>query len=300
MIRLEGITRDYDGIRALNGVDLTLERGEWMGLVGPNGSGKTTLIRILLGLTRQTSGTLRIEGEIPDRAAWLRFKSRAGYMPERIRLYENLTGEEILRYFASIRGVDPLTIPPLLDRVGLADAAGRKVGGWSRGMRQRLNLAQALLADPDVLILDEPTEGLDPHAVRSFFRLLRGDGERARQRSVLLSSHRLAEIESQVDRVCILGEGRVRALGTPRALMAEFKLPVRIHVLFEGPVPPEAETALEALGFTAGGEEAGHRTSEVPYREKASVLSKLFALGPDPADVWIEEPDLEEVYFETH
>lgn len=299
MIRVEGVTRDYGGVRALDGIDLTLDRGEWIGLVGPNGSGKTTLMRILLGLTKPTTGTVHFEGREPDRAGWMRFKSRAGYMPERIRLYENLTGVEVLRYFASIRGIDRDRVSRLLDRVGLGEAADRRVGGWSRGMRQRLNLAQALLSDPDVLILDEPTEGLDPHAVRRFFELLRGDREDDRRRSVLLSSHRLGEIEDQVDRVCILGRGRVRALGSPRDLMTEWKLPVRIHLLLDPPVAPKMDAALEALGFAPSTGEDGRWTAVIPYREKPELLSRLFALEAEPRDLWIEEPDLEEVYFEA-
>jgi Cu-processing system ATP-binding protein len=297
MIHLEGISHDYNGVRALDGIDLTLETRNWLGLVGPNGSGKTTLIRVLLGLTIPTVGHVRLEGEIPDREKWLAFKSRVGYMPERIRFYDNLTGAEVLRYFASIRGLSPDVIPPILERVGLAGAKHRRVDVYSKGMHQRLNLAQALLADPDVLILDEPTEGLDPHGVRRFFELLRRTGER--KRTVLFSSHRLGELEGQVDRVCILGEGRILALGSPRELMGKLKLPVKIHLLLESASEIDA-SSLHDLGFLARKEDPNHCTAEVSYGEKSKLIGRLFARGIAPKDIWIEEPDLEEVYFEAY
>ncbi len=298
MISLKGISKKYGDAYALRNTDLDIVGGEWLGLVGPNGSGKTTMIRILLGLTQPTTGGVRLDGKIPGRERWLSLKARVGFMPERIQIYENLTAEETLRYIVSIRGIPGERIPELLAQVGLADAAQKRVGEYSKGMRQRLNLAQALVGDPDVLILDEPTEGLDPHGVRQFFQLLRSSGEQ--QKTVLLSSHRLSEMEEQVDRVCILGEGQIKTIGTPRELMARLKLSVRVHIILANGHGGGQESQLGDLGFAAS--QAGEKrlTATVPYDKKIRVVGKLYAMGLDLEDLWIEEPDLEEIYFEAH
>ncbi len=298
MIRMEGISRQYNGIHALKGIDLDVVSGEWLGLVGPNGSGKTTMIRIILGLMKPSSGRVYLDGKIPDRENWLAFKSRLGFMPERIQFYDNLSGEETLDYLASIRGILPGVASDLLSQVGLSHAIKQKVGKYSKGMRQRLNLAQALLGSPEILILDEPTEGLDPHAVRQFFHLLKSPEDR--KKTVLLSSHRLGELESQVDRVCILGEGEIRALGTPRELMSRLKLSVKIHILLGESGSEDDTSSLHHLGFTASEEDAKHLIAEVIYGDKTNFLESLYGTGLKLEDIWIEEPDLEEVYFETH
>jgi Cu-processing system ATP-binding protein len=295
---MEDISRQYNGIHALKGIDLDVVSGEWLGLVGPNGSGKTTIIRIILGLMKPTSGKIYLDGKIPDRENWLAFKSRVGFMPERIQFYDNLTGEETLNYLASIRGILSGVASDLLSQVGLSQAIKKKVGEYSKGMRQRLNLAQALLGDPEILILDEPTEGLDPHAVRQFFHLLKSPEDR--KKTVLLASHRLGELESQVDRVCILGDGEIRALGTPRELMSGLKLSVKIHILLSESWGDRDASSLHHLGFTVSDEDGKHLTAEVNYGDKTKFLENLYGTGLKLEDIWIEEPDLEEVYFETH
>ena len=298
MIRLEGISRQYDEVHALSSVDLEIRQGEWLGLAGPNGSGKTTLLRIILGLTRPSAGKVYIEGKLREPSSWAAFKRKVGYMPERISFYDNLTGEETLRYFAAIRGASTESVPVLLEQVGLADAGSRKVGGYSKGMRQRINLAQALLGDPEVLILDEPTEGLDPHAVRHFFTLLRGTKEHSR--TVLLSSHRLGELEGRADRVCILGGGKVKALGTTRELMARLEMRSRVHIILSNGAVEQHRLRLEKIGFTTANELPGHFIAEVGYGAKAGLLERLYSHGIELQDVWIDESDLEEVYFESH
>ena len=221
MIQLEGIQKRFGVLEVIPSLDLTVRRQEWLGVFGHNGSGKTTLIRMLLGLSKPTAGRILLDGREPDNEAWRGFRRKLGFMPERITFYENLTGAETLGYFSRLRGVATEDLSPMLERVGLLAAAHRKVGEYSKGMRQRLNLAQALLGDPEVLVLDEPIEGLDPQGVRDFFRLLR-EGKIG---TVVLSSHRLVETCDEVDRVCVLDRGQVKAEGTVQELVEKLGTP---------------------------------------------------------------------------
>jgi len=295
MIRLEGVSKRFGEQRALCAIDLEVRCGEWLGLFGHNGSGKSTLIRLLLGLTRPTSGRLLLDGRPPDAAAWLAFRANLGFMPERIAFYDHLTGRETLQYFARLRGVDGAKIAPLLERVGLRDAADRSVQGYSKGMRQRLNLAQALLGDPQVLIVDEPIEGLDPQGVRAFFALL-GEG---RTETVVMSSHMLTECCHRVDRICVLREGAVRALGTVEELSRDLHPPMRVHVYPSGSANGSLAPTLSGLGATTVVEHQGAWVAEVPQRDKVPFLAGLAPLQGAIRHLHVEEPSLEELYFEA-
>ncbi len=293
MIRLEGISKRFGPVEALRSVDLEVRRGEWLGLFGHNGSGKTTLIRILVGLSQPSAGRLLIEGREPDREGWRAFRRRLGFMPERISFYEHLTGEETLRYFARLRGAGGERVMQALEGVGLGGAARRRVGEYSKGMQQRLNLAQALIGGPEVLVVDEPIEGLDPEGTREFFRLLRsGEG-----RTVVLSSHRLSEACGQVDRACVLSRGEVRALGGVEELSRALRLPIRVHLYPAGSVNGALEAALRRLGAVSVLKGDGRLVAEVPQSEKIGFLTGLDAFRGEIRYLRVEEPSLEEVYF---
>lgn len=294
MIRLEGVSKRFGEHHALRSIDLEVRRGEWLGLFGHNGSGKSTLIRLLLGLTRPTSGRLLLDGRPPDAAAWLAFRTTLGFMPERIAFYDHLTGRETLQYFARLRGVDGAVISPLLERVGLAEAADRAVQGYSKGMRQRLNLAQALLGDPRVMIADEPIEGLDPQGVRDFFALLTA----GRTETVVMSSHMLTECCHRVDRICVLGEGGVRALGTVEELSRDLHPPVRVHVYPSESANGSLAATLSGLGAAAVVQHQGAWVAEVPQADKVAFLAGLGPYRGAIHHLHIEEPSLEELYFE--
>lgn len=299
MIQLEGISKRFGAIEAIRHLDLEIRPDEWLGLFGHNGSGKTTLLRVLVGLSKPSGGKILFDGKPPDPEGWRSFRRKLGFMPERIVFWEHLTGEETLAYFARLRGVRPHEVGPILEQVGLSDAIRRMVGGYSKGMRQRLNLAQALLGDPEVLVMDEPMEGLDPQGVREFFQLLRARGIR----TVVLSSHRLSEVCAQVDRVCILGHGAVRALGTVEDLLQGVQLPVRIHIYPTQPLNGTLDAALRRLGAASvvkgkgTGEEA--LLAEVPQAAKTAFLLGLNAHREEIRHLHIEEPSLERVYFES-
>ncbi len=225
VIEAHGLTkifRDFWGrpkARAVNGLDITVRRGEVFGLLGPNGSGKSTTVKLLLGLLYPTRGSIRVLGASP-RDVFV--KRRIGYLPEETYLYQYLTAGETLEFFGALFGLPPAERrrrrDQLLEMVGLARARDRAVGEFSKGMARRIGLAQALVNDPDLIILDEPTSGLDPigcREVKDVIRLLASRGK-----TILLSSHLLADVEDVCDRVVILYGGRIRAEGSLHEILA--------------------------------------------------------------------------------
>jgi len=247
-----GITkvfRDFWGrprAAALNDVVLTVPVGSIFGLLGPNGAGKSTLMKLLLGHLHPTAGTLLVLGRSPRDVA---VKARIGYLPERTSFYANLTALETLRFFARLLGLPPNVreerIGQLLAMVGLQDARHRLVGEYSHGMRKRLGLAQALLNDPDLLLLDEPTAGMDPIGCREIKDLILTLGRRGK--TILLSSHLLADIEDVCDTVMVLYGGRVQAVGPLGELLAK-RGEVMIRVATPPPGTLEKVTALLRAG----------------------------------------------------
>ena len=217
-------------VQALEKVELEINGGEVVMLVGPNGAGKSTLIKVLLGLVRPQSGALEIDGVANPkiaRATDRAFRSRIGYLPEAIAFSDNLTGRQVLRFFARARGLSRKRTNECLQRVGLGHAGNRAVRGYSRGMRQRLGLAQAIIGDPDLLILDEPTGGLDQEGLSVLWSVLREWQEKGRM--VLLSAHDLALLERRVTKMVVLRAGHVIAEGAPSTLRREARLPHRVH-----------------------------------------------------------------------
>jgi len=212
------------GQAALCGVDLSIPRGCAFGLIGPNGAGKTTLIKTLLGIARPSSGELRVLGGDPEDAE---VRRRIGYLPERLELPPAWTPPEFLRSVARFKRLSrpDAAIDQLLQRVGLAEARGRRIGGFSKGMKQRTGLAAALLGQPELLILDEPTDGVDPVG-RMEIRALLAE-ERARGATLLLNSHLLAETERVCDRIGVLSRGRVVREGT----LEELARPTRGYIV---------------------------------------------------------------------
>ncbi len=236
VISARGLTKRYGDTVAVDGLDLEIGRGEVFGLLGPNGAGKTTTILMLLGLTEPTEGTVRVLGLDPARNP-LAIKRRVGYLPDAVGFYEGLTGRENLRYTARLNRMDPdeaeARIDMLVDRVGLADAADRPAGTYSRGMLQRLGIADALVKDPDVLILDEPTAAIDPEGVSEMLDLIR---TLATEQGVtqLISSHHLQQVQEVCDRVAIFVSGRIVASGTTHELAVGGAGPERLELRIDG------------------------------------------------------------------
>ncbi|PXX96410.1 ABC transporter ATP-binding protein [Halomonas sp. LBP4] len=227
VIDCRGLTLRHGPLTRLDGLDLQVQEGEVLALLGHNGAGKTTTMKLFLGLLSPSAGTLSVLGGAPDGPHAETLRRRLGYLPENVSFYEQLTGREVLTYFARLKRVGRRQVDALLARVGLGEAARRRVRTYSKGMRQRLGLAQALLGEPRLLLLDEPTTGLDPAATRDFYETvseLREGGC-----TVLLSSHVLPGVEPYIDRALILGAGRRLALGSLDELRHEAALPLTIR-----------------------------------------------------------------------
>jgi Cu-processing system ATP-binding protein len=295
VVDVRGVVRHYGRVRAVDGVDLTVHQGELFGLIGHNGAGKSTLFRLLLALERPTSGDIHIEGVPVAGRGFRAVRRRIGYLPENVVLYDNLTGLETLAFFARLKGAPAATCAEVLARVGLDHAGARRVGKYSRGMRQRLGLAQALLGSPRLLLLDEPTGGLDPEGIRAFYALLaelKADGV-----TVVLSSHGLAEIQERVDRLAIMASGRVRAIGTVPALRGEADLPLSFRVAVSNGSMSSLREAIGRLPVTDLEASDGLLRFRSPRAAKMAVLTALTARPGDVLDIDVREPSLEDVFF---
>ncbi|MGZ6372868.1 MAG: ABC transporter ATP-binding protein [Candidatus Limnocylindria bacterium] len=248
-----GLTKRYGDLVAVDGLDLELHRGEIFGLLGQNGAGKTTTILMLLGLTEPTSGSARVMGLDPARDA-LRVKRPVGYLPDSVGFYGDLTGRQNLRYTARLNGLGreeaEARITEAFDQVSLGDRADGRADTYSRGLLQRLGIADALIKDPEILILDEPTAAIDPIGVVEILQLLR-DLVHQRGVTVLLSSHLLTQVQSVCDRVGIFAAGRLIGLGTVSELATRFGNDVgQVEVTFEG---EQGADAADRIGPFLGG-----------------------------------------------
>jgi Cu-processing system ATP-binding protein len=296
VIELRGVAKRFGATQAVAGLDLRVREGELFGLIGHNGAGKTTLFKMMLGLVEADAGEIRIGGELVGGAAFRAVRRTIGYLPESAALYDNLNGRETLAFFARLKGADAKTIPALLERVGLGAAGERAVRGYSKGMRQRLAFAQALLGSPRLLFLDEPTNGLDPQGIRDFYQVLRELREQGV--TAILTSHILAEIQQRVDRLALMHSGRVQALGSVAALREALHMPLSIRASLRGGSAAPVRRALEAAAAAeaASVRIEGEELSVACTRErKLAVLGAL--LAADVADIQVVEPTLEDVFL---
>ena len=293
MVALDAVSKRYGGKAVLHEVSLSVERGECLALVGHNGAGKTTLIKLMLGLTRPSAGRILIEGEDPAGRAAVARRAAIGVLPESVAFHNAMTGWEVLAFYARLKGQSTAVCDGLLADFGLAEAAKQRVGTYSKGMRQRLGLAQAVMGAPRLLLFDEPTSGLDPAFRRSFYELL------SRQRDLgttaIISSHALTEIEARADRVAIMNRGRLVACGSLEGLRDAAGLRTRLRVTVK---PGEAGRLAEGLGALAEIERIDGRTLELtcPAGDKMDLLRRITALGPAVEDLDLRPPTLEEIY----
>jgi Cu-processing system ATP-binding protein len=291
-IAADKLSRDFGRVKALREVSFALPPGELVALAGPNGAGKTTLMKLILGLIRPSGGTVEILGEDPA-ACSLTTRRQLGYLPENVAFNDALTGRETLWFYARLKKERVETSLGLLERVGLAWAARRRVATYSKGMRQRLGLAQALLGNPRVLVLDEPTSGLDPAFRERFYELIRE--LRDRGTTVLLSSHALTELEERADRIIIMKDGVVVANATLGELRRVTQLPSRIVLTLAD--------ATSADGLTQLAPAASMRRIN-PHvleflcleRDKMDLIRRIVAEGAGIADLEVVPPGLDELY----
>ncbi|MCC6775263.1 MAG: ABC transporter ATP-binding protein [Hyphomicrobiales bacterium] len=297
VIEVSGLTKRYDGVAVVKGISFAVERGEIFGLLGPNGAGKTTTILMLLGLSEISEGRARLLGYDPARQP-LEVKRRVGYMPDQVGFYDNLTAAENLRYTARLMGLDRAererSISEALVHVGLGEVANNRVRTFSRGMRQRLGLAEILIKDAQIAILDEPTSGLDPQATIELLEIIRGLKQRGV--TILLSSHLLDRVQSVCDRVALFNSGNIALLGSvPELGRQVLGAGLRVGVEAEGQGLGERLAAIPGVQKV---EAAGpHRWRMLADRDvRPEAAAAVVASNGRLLHLSVEEPSLEAIY----
>lgn len=290
-VRFEQVSKYYGKFAAVDRLDLDIHQGEVIGLLGHNGAGKTSSMKMMLGVSRPSQGTVRIFGEDPAGPQANQLRQQLGYLPESVSFYQQLTGREVLHYFARLKRVEPRICADLLEQVGLSEAADKRVKTYSKGMRQRLGLAQALLGEPRLLLLDEPTVGLDPIATRDLYTLL--DRLRGQGVTIILCSHVLPGIERHIDRAAIMGHGRLLAVGSLDELRQQASLPLVIRV--RGGDNQAHANVLGHHGMQCQPINGSQLEVRGPAESKLSVL-RLLLEQPGVEDIDVMPPSLETLY----
>ncbi len=297
VIEARNLTKRYDGTAVVKSISFSVARGEIFGLLGPNGAGKTTIILMLLGLSEISDGEARVLGHDPVRNP-LAVKRRVGYLPDQVGFYDNLTATNNLRYTARLIGLEAEEredkIRTSLAHVGLADVADHRVGTFSRGMRQRLGLAEILMKEAEIAILDEPTSGLDPQATVELLEIIRN--LKQHDVSVLLSSHLLERVQSVCDRVALFNEGNIVLMGTVPELGRQV-----LGGGFRVEVEAEGQGLAEQLKAVAGVQKVeavgANRVRLLAERDvRPEAAAAVVGAGGRLLRLSVEEPSLEAIY----
>ncbi len=286
VLNISGAGKLRGDLRVLQDVSLGAAPGQRIALLGHNGAGKSTLMKAVLGLTPLNEGQITVDGARPGAA---HARAATAYLPEAVSFHKSLTGREQLTLFARLASSETDQVAGLLDRVGLADAADRRIGTYSKGMRQRLGLAQVLLGRPKLALLDEPTSGLDPISRHELYAII--DEMADHGTAVLIASHTLTEVEARTDRIAILRAGRLVANDTLENLTLRAGLPTRLRVRAHG-------DAADQIANETGGTRVNGMSVDLlctPDRKMAE-LRRLSAMGEAVADIEMHPPRLEDLY----
>ncbi|MDP5293375.1 ABC transporter ATP-binding protein [Oceanimonas sp. CHS3-5] len=289
IIRLRQVVKCFSGREVLKRISLEVQPGEVLGLLGHNGAGKTTTIKLILGLLQPDDGDVRVMERDPASSDFRELRRHLGFLQENVSFYDQLSGAEVITYLAKLKGMEPAQGMALLERLGLIDAANRRVKTYSKGMRQRLGLAQALLGQPRILLLDEPTVGLDPVATHHFYEQI--DELRRQGCAIVLCSHVLAGVEPYLDRVAVMGQGRLLAAGSLDALRAESRLPVTL-TLQGRELLPALPARFHSLVTEASEQQLVLQADAAGQRVLAEVICSL----PDIEQFQWQQPNLPELY----
>lgn len=299
MIKIESLTKSFGRIKALDDLNLEIKRGELLGIIGPNGAGKTTAIRMACCILKPDFGDIKIDG-ISIHEDPIRIKSMIGYLPEEPNLYERFKAKDLLKYFAELYGVPKndinRRIDDLLELVGMTERKDDRINTFSKGLRQRISVARALVHDPEIIILDEPTMGLDPataNSIRDFVRNLKGN------KTMILCTHYMAEADSLCDRVAILNKGKIIDVGTPGYLKSKIHGDVILKVRIQNldVINNYKEQIMKFASVAAVDFVDGEYLISLKYRNEMSDIVDLF--GNNVNSINTKEPTLEDVFINT-
>lgn len=298
VVETRKLTKHYGQVVAVDNLNLRVREGEVFGLLGPNGSGKTTTILMLLGLTEPTSGYVRVLGLDPARRP-LSVKARVGYLPDQVGFYDDLTARENLIYIAKLNGLPRdeayRRIDEALAQMGLADVADRRVATFSRGMRQRLGVAEILIKQPRLVIMDEPTQGLDPEAAHEFLDIVRD--LKAQGISILLASHLLHQVQAVCDRVGLFHKGRMVLEGTvPELARKVLGGAYRVRVQAKGDGDAIERSLRDVKGVTGVKRDTDWYEVEAVRDLRPEVARAVVQAGGLLYSLDVEEPSLDEIY----
>ena len=275
-IEINNLTKQFGDVVAVNGLDLQIEEGEIFGFLGPNGAGKSTTIDIVLDFIRPTSGTVSVFGHDAQQES-LTVRQRTGVLPDAYHVYDRLTGKQHLKFAIDIKGTDddPMAV---LERVGIAEAADRKAGGYSKGMKQRLVMGIALLGDPDLLILDEPSTGLDPNGAREMREIIQAENERGA--TVFFSSHVMEQVEAVCDRVGIINRGELVTVDSVQGLRSATEVGETLYVHVADFAETDLDNVLDIEGVTSAVLDDGRLRVMIGERPKFRVLQDIDEIAP--------------------
>ncbi|SCG86801.1 ABC transporter ATP-binding protein [Methanobacterium congolense] len=297
MIKIDSLTKSFGRIKALNDLNLEIGRGELLGIIGSNGAGKTTTIRIICCILKPDSGDVLVDGH-SIQIDPIKIKSMIGYLPEEPNLYERFKARELLRYFAELYGVPKgeieSRIEELLELVGMSDRADDKINTFSKGLRQRVGIARALIHDPPIIIFDEPTMGLDPataNTIRGFIRKLKG------KKTIILCTHYMDEAESLCDRVAIVNKGQIIDIGTPEYLESKVHGDIILKVRVNNPQSIDTNKIKNICSVDALSIDGNEFSVSLNSRKDISQIVDVF--GEEVVSVNTKEPTLEDVFINT-
>jgi len=293
-IEVNSLTKIYDKVPVVNSLSFNVKKGEIFGFLGPNGAGKTTTIKSMLGLIRTNSGSIKING-IDISTDGKKIKKNIGYLPERVAFYQNLTAVQNLNFYAEMKNVPRGECINLIMEMGLKESAHKKVGKFSHGMRQRLGMARAMLGNPSILILDEPTGGLDPRGVKLIREKIRELNKKGA--TVFVSSHILSEIQAIADQVGIINRGRLVAKNNVSTLSNELKIKPKLILELK----EVSEKTIKELKKIEGVEKVEIRGNKIEIicnaETRAKVIVAIEKAGGNIINMQTTEPTLEEVFM---
>ena len=292
IIDISGLYKSYDKIQALDDLDVSVDEGEIYGFLGPNGAGKTTAIKIIMGLLEPDTGEVTVNG-LDALKEGVELRKSIRYLPERVTFYDRLSVKENLSFFCDLKGCSKEVIPYLVKEFKIEDYSGKKVKELSRGLLQRLGLAQTMIGDPDILILDEPTSGLDPEIrkwVKKKILSMKEEGK-----TILLSSHILSEVQELCDRVGVISNGSMIAEDDVRSLISELNLRDRLELSVDS--SKDVLSTLEKIDFVERARvEEGKIVVYCKSDRKMDVIKRILDEGFEINNFRVKEADLEEIF----